>query len=73
MFFYCFKFDKESCELTTIVMLFGKFWYQRLPIGIKVSPGYAQALIKKILKGLDVDYYIDDMGIWTNGTINFHF
>ena len=42
-------------------------------MGIKVSPDYTQALIEKILKGLNVDCYIDDMGIWTNGTIDFHF
>ena len=42
-------------------------------MGVKFFPDYAQALIKKILKGLHVDCYIDDMGIWTNGTINFHF
>ena len=55
IFFYCFELDEESCELTTIVTPLRKFGYHQLPIRIKVSPDYAQALIKKILKGLNVD------------------
>ena len=38
-----------------------------------MSPDYAQVLIEMILKGLSIDCYIDNMGIWTNGTIDFHF
>ena len=47
---YCFELDEESRELTTIVTLLGKYRYRRLPMGVKVSPDYAQALIAKILK-----------------------
>ena len=73
VFFYCLKLDEKSQELNMIMTLFGEFWYQRLPMGVQVSSDYAQALIKNIFKGLNVDYYIDHMDIWTNGTIDFHF
>ena len=73
MFFYSFQLDEESRELTIIVTPFGKYRYHQLPMRIKVSPDYAQALNEKILKILNVDCYIDDMGIWTNGSIDFHF
>ena len=51
-----------------IVMPFGKFQYNRLPMGVKLSPDIAQSLIKKILVHLDVEVYIDDIGIWTKGS-----
>ena len=73
VFFYCLELDEESRALTTIAALYGNYRYRQLPMRVKVSPDYAQALIKKILKGLNVDCYINDMGIWTNGTNDFHF
>lgn len=36
-------------------------------MGIKVSPDFAKLIIKMILKGLDIDVYMDDLDIWTKG------
>ena len=72
MMFYCFMLDDDSMDMCTIVTPYGKYRYRRLPMGIKVSPDYAQAIIEKVLDGLDVDCYIDDMGLWTDGTFEEH-
>ena len=28
--------------------------------------------LEEIIQGLDITYYIDDLGIWTNGTFDEH-
>ena len=55
--FYCFKLDKESKDLCTIIIQFGKFQYQQLPIKIKLLPDFAQLMTKKILCDLDINAY----------------
>ena len=53
-------------EVCTIVTPYGKYQYCRMAMGLKTSPDVAQAMIEKILDGLDVDAYIDDIGIFSN-------
>ena len=55
MMLYCFKLDKENKELYTVITPFRKFQYQQLPMGIIISPDFAQSMIKKILGDLDID------------------
>jgi len=70
--FYCFELDEAKKELCRIVTPYGKFQYTRLPVGVKISPYVVQSLIKKILANLDVEVYIDDIGIWTKGSFQEH-
>ena len=68
---YCFELDEESKNHKTIITPDGQLYeYNRLPVGIKISPDEAQTIMEAILQGLDVTCYIDDLDIWTNGTFD---
>jgi hypothetical protein len=63
---YTFDFDKESQDLWTLIMSFGKYKYAWLPMGLKCSPNIAQAIMESTLAGvIDTDVYIDAMGTFS--------
>jgi hypothetical protein len=58
---YTFELDEESQDLCTITMLFGKYKYTRLPMGLKHSPGISQAILESTLAGIEyAGIYIAD-------------
>ena len=71
MKFYCFELDEESKKCTTIITPDDQdFEYNRLLMGIKISPNEAQAITEEIIQGSDVTCCIDDLGICSNGTFD---
>eukprot|EP00957_Ditylum_brightwellii_P148926 11338533-Ditylum_brightwellii.AAC.1 len=72
MFFYTLELDEERWEFTIIVSPFGKFQYCLLEMGLKIAPDMAQAVIEEIMRGGDVETYMNDVGVFTNGSYNEH-
>ena len=41
-------------------------------MGVKISPNVAQAYMVEMLPGIPSECYMDDVGVWTNGSFKDH-
>jgi Reverse transcriptase (RNA-dependent DNA polymerase) len=62
MGYYHIKLSPQTKELCTIIIPWGKYEYQRLPMGLCNSPGIFQEKMSTLMQDLDyVRAYIDDI------------
>ena len=73
MGYYHIELTKMSKRLCTIVLPFGKYEYQRLPMGLCNSPDIFQEKMSDLMAGLEfVRTYIDDLLVITKGDFSDH-
>ena len=69
MGYYTVRLDFSSQKLCTIITPWGKYQYQRLPMGVNVSPDVFQEKMSELMDGLEfVRTYLDDLLIISNGS-----
>ena len=73
MMFYCFELSERSKRICVISTEENNYSYNRLPMGVKISPDVAQRFMVDMLQGIpNCCCYIDDLGIWTDGSFDDH-
>ena len=73
MGYYHIELCPESKRLCTIVLPWGKYEYQKLPMGLCNSPDIFQEKMNKLFAGFEyVRTYIDDLLIISNNSYDDH-
>ena len=73
MGYYHIELSPSSKKLCTIVLPFGKYEMQRLPMGLSNSPDIFQEKMSTLMADLEyVRAYIDDLLVLTSGSLEDH-
>eukprot|EP00957_Ditylum_brightwellii_P012499 944871-Ditylum_brightwellii.AAC.1 len=73
MAYYCMGLLKKSKEILVVIVPWGKFSYQVLPMGVSVATDICQERMSRILLGIEcVSVYMDDIIIIGSGTLAEH-
>ena len=66
MVYYHIELSPGEKQLLNIVLLWGKYEYQKLPMGVKISPGIFQEKISELFECFDTVFvYIYDILVIT--------
>ena len=70
--FFQIELEEESAKLCTFATPFGRFFFNRLPMGLTSSPEVFHRTVSQILEGLEgVRNFIDDIVVW-GSTLDEH-
>ena len=73
MRYYHLLFTPNASRLCTVVLLWGKYEYLRLPMGLCNSPHIFQEKMGELMAGLDfARAYLDDLLIISRGSFDDH-
>ena len=73
MGYYHIELSPNSKKMCTIVLPWGKYEYQKLPMGLCNSPDIFQENMSDLFRGFDyVREYIDDLLITSSGFLQDH-
>ena len=73
MGYYTIRLDPDSQKICTIILPWGKYSYQRLPMGICGSPDFFQERMTGLMESLEyIRCYIDDLLIITRESFEDH-
>ena len=73
MGYYTIRLDPDSQKICTIILPWGKYSYQRLPMGIAGSPDIFQERMSILMATLEfVRAYIDDLLLFSKDSFNDH-
>ena len=73
MGYFTIRLDPASQEIVTIIFPWGKYSFQRLPMGIAGAPDIFQSKMSALMEGLlYVKTYLDDLLVLTKGTFDEH-
>ncbi len=73
MGFWMILLNKESQQLTTVILPWGKYSYQRLAMGLSISPDIYQEKMSAIFSDMEnVICFIDDITLITNRSFENH-
>ncbi len=73
MGYYTIRLDPAASKMSTIIFPWGKYSYERLPMGFGGSANIFQAQMMDLMASLEyVQAYIDDLFIITRETLDDH-
>ena len=73
MGYYTIRLDPDSSKICTIILPWGKYSYQRLPMGVAGSPDIFQEKMSGLMADLEfVRAYIDDLLIISKDSFEDH-
>ena len=73
MGYYHVRLSKQASKIFKIILLWGYYWYECLPIRVSYSPDIFQEKMNEMFRGFEfIRAYIDDLLIITKGDWSYH-